>query len=77
MPNNQFEVSLITEFEGGVYLAVYNTLGQEIGFNKRVPFIDGAFRLNLDMSAMSSGVYLVRMGGQATTSYKTARIIVK
>ena len=77
LPNNQFEVSLITEFEGGVYLAVYNTLGQEIGFNKRVPFIDGAFRLNLDMSAMSSGVYLVRMGGQATTSYKTARIIVK
>ncbi|MFT5824473.1 MAG: hypothetical protein ACI8ZM_005741, partial [Crocinitomix sp.] len=35
------------------------------------------FRVNLDMSAMNSGVYLIRMGGQSTTSAKTARIIVK
>jgi hypothetical protein len=26
---------------------------------------------------MSQGVYFVRMGGQATTAYKTGRIIVK
>jgi hypothetical protein len=77
LPNNQFEVALVTEFDGGVYMAVFNLLGQQVGFNKRVPQIDGAFRVNLDMSAMSSGVYLIRMGGQATTSYKTARIIVK
>ena len=55
----------------------YNLLGQEVEFNKRVPQIDGAFRVNLDMSAMSSGVYVIRMGAQATTSSKTARIIVK
>jgi hypothetical protein len=77
LPNNQFEVSLATEFDGGVYMAVFNILGQQVGFNKRVPQIDGAFRLNLDMSAMNSGVYLIRMGGQSTTSAKTARIIVK
>jgi len=52
-------------------------LGQEIGFNKSVPKIDGAYRLNLDMSNVSSGVYIVRVGGQATTTFKTARIIVK
>jgi hypothetical protein len=77
LPNNQFEVSLISEYDGGVYLAVYNILGQEVGFNKRVPQINGAYRMNLDMTAMSAGVYLVRMGGQATASAKTARIIVK
>jgi hypothetical protein len=75
--NNQFEVILKTSFEEGVYMGVYNILGQEIGFNKRVPRIDGTYRLNLDMSKAASGVYLIRMGGQSTTTYKTARIIVK
>jgi hypothetical protein len=77
LPNNQFEVSLISEYDRGIYLGVYNILGQEIGFNKRVPLIDGAYRVNLDMSAMSAGVYLLRIGGQSTTSAKTARLIVK
>ena len=77
LPNNQFEVSLVTEFDGGVYMGVYNILGQEVGFNKKVPQVDGAFRLNLDMSKVASGVYLIRIGGQTTTTAKTARIIVK
>lgn len=77
LPNNQFEVSLNTNFDGGVYLAVFNVLGQEIGFNKRVPKIDNAYRVNLDMSKVASGVYIIKMGGQSTTSYKTGRIIVK
>lgn len=75
--NNQFEVIFETAYDEGVFLAVYNVLGQEIGFNKSVPKIDGAYRLNLDMSNVSSGVYIVRIGGQATTTFKTARIIVK
>lgn len=77
LPNNQFEVSLNTSFDRGVYLAVYNVLGQEIGFNKSVPKIDNAYRLNLDMSKVSAGVYVIKMGGQSTTTYKTGRIIVK
>jgi hypothetical protein len=77
LPNNQFEVSLVTEFDEGVYMAVFNLLGQQVGFNKNVPQIDGAFRVNLDMSAMNIGVYLIRIGGQSTTTAKTARIIVE
>ncbi len=77
LPNNQFEVSLNTTFNNGVYLGVYNLLGQEIGFNKRVPKIDNAYRINLDMSKVAAGVYIIKMGGQSTTSYKTGRIIVK
>lgn len=75
--NNQFEASLKTSFDGGVFLAVYNTLGQRVGFNKRVPNFDGTYKLNIDMSKMSAGIYYVRMGGQSTTAYKTGKLIVK
>ena len=77
LPNNQFEVSLISEYDGGVYLGIYNILGQEVGLNRRVPLINGAYRVNLDMSATSPGVYLIRIGGNSTTSAKTARLLVK
>ncbi len=75
--NNRFEVILETNYDEGVFLAVYNLLGQELGFNKGVPKVDGAYRVNLDMSNVASGTYLVRMGGHSTTTYKTGRIIVK
>ena len=77
LPNNQFELILQTSFTGGVYMGLYNLLGQEIDFTKTVPRTDTGYSMNLDMSKMSSGVYLIRMGGQTTTSFKTARIIVK
>jgi hypothetical protein len=77
LPNNQFDVLLNTDFEGGVFMGIYNTLGQEVGFNKRVPRIGNSYKVNLDMSKMSSGVYLIKIGGQTTTTYKVGRIIVK
>jgi hypothetical protein len=76
-PNNQFEVLLNTSFDGGVFLGIYNALGQEVGFEKKVPRIGDSFQINLDMSKMSSGVYLIKIGGQTTTTFKTGRIIVK
>ena len=36
-----------------------------------------SFKAKLDMGEVASGVYLVRIGGQNTKSFKTARIIVK
>ncbi|MEM7087731.1 MAG: GEVED domain-containing protein [Bacteroidota bacterium] len=77
LPNNQFEVTLITDYDEGVYLGLYNILGQEVGFEKKVARINGTYKQNLDLSKMSSGVYIIRMGGHGTTSYKTARIIVE
>ncbi len=77
LPNNQFEVILNTQYEGGVFLGVFNILGQEVGFNKRVPRNDNVYKVDIDMSSMSGGVYFLRMGGHGTTTYKTARIIVK
>lgn len=77
LPNNQFEVTLVTDYDEGVYLGLYNILGQEVGFEKKVSRINNVYKQNLDLSKMSSGVYLIRMGGHGTTSYKAARIIVK
>jgi len=77
LPNNQFELSLRTDFDGGVYAGVYNILGQELGFDKKLLKEGNAYRLNIDMSHAASGVYLIKVGGSSTTSYKTARIIVK
>ncbi len=77
LDNNQFDVSLTTEYTGGVYLGVFNVLGQEVAFKKNVESEGNTYTIKLDMSAMSSGVYLLRMGGQTTTSTKVGRIIVK
>lgn len=77
LPNNKFDIVLNTEFNEGVFLGIYNVLGQEISFTKRVPHVNNAYKINVDMSNMSSGVYIVRMGGQSTTTYKSGRIIVK
>lgn len=77
LPNNQFDISLRTDYDGGVYMGVYNLLGQELDFNKKLPKDGNTYKVSLDMSNMSSGVYLLKIGGQTTTSYQTARIIVR
>jgi GEVED domain/CARDB len=76
LPDNQFEISLRTDYDGTVYTAIYNLLGQQLGF-KLIPKVDNIYRLNLNMSHTASGVYLLKVGGQTATSFKTARIIVK
>ena len=75
--NNQFVATLMTNYQEGVFLAIYNTLGQRVAFNKRVPRFDNLYRLTIDMSNMSAGIYYVRMGGQSTTAYQTGKLIVK
>lgn len=74
--NNQFEVTLNTEYDGKVYVAVYNMLGQQLGF-KLAQNDGGIYRMNLNLSSAAAGVYVVKVGGQNTTTYKTGRVIVK
>ncbi len=74
--NRNFEVNFITAYEGKAYIAVYNMLGQQFKV-KMLDKMGDSYKANLDMSEMSSGVYLVRVGGQETKSFKTGRIIVK
>jgi len=76
LPENQFEISLLSDYDGLVYVGVYNLIGQQIGF-KLVPKVNNMYRLNLNMSNTASGVYLLRVGGQSAQTYKSARIIVR
>ena len=71
-----FDVKLLSQYDGNVYVGVYNVLGQQIGF-RLLSKQDGAFTLKLDMSAAASGMYILKVGGQNTTSFQVGRIIVK
>lgn len=74
--NKHFDISLVSDYDGMGYISIYNMLGQELGI-KPVGKVDGAYHLKLDMSSASSGVYIIKAGGQTTTAVQTARIIVK
>jgi hypothetical protein len=73
---NLFEVTLRSDYDGTAYASIYNMLGQQLGV-KTLEKEGNAFKVQLNMSAAASGVYLVRVGGTSTTAYQTARIIVK
>ena len=76
LDNNQFKVSLVSEFTERASIGIYNVLGQILAFN----FIEkegDRFVYELDMSYAPTGVYLIKMGDEYSNSYKTARIIVK
>ncbi len=74
--NNHFEITLVSDYDGKTYMAVYNMLGQQLGY-KTISKIGNSYSMNLNMSHANSGVYLIKIGGQETNSFKTGRIIVK
>ncbi|NNM23208.1 MAG: T9SS type A sorting domain-containing protein [Flavobacteriaceae bacterium] len=74
--NNQFEISLVTNFDGVASITVYDLLGRTLAFNNLLK--EGAsYNYDLDMSYVSSGVYMIKVGDQRSNTYKTAKIIVK
>jgi hypothetical protein len=77
LPNNQFEVTLTTAYDGKSYAAVYNLLGQQLKFKTLSKTSENAYIINLDMSQAASGVYLIKLSGGDLKTFKTARIIVK
>jgi len=74
--DNQFEINMTSDYDGTAYVGVYNILGQQMGF-KMLPKVGNIYKLKLDMSYAASGIYLLRVGGQTTRTFKTGRIIVK
>ncbi|MCB0451414.1 MAG: T9SS type A sorting domain-containing protein [Aequorivita sp.] len=74
--NKQYEVSLTTAYEGATYLAVYNMLGQQLKV-KMINKLGDSYKAKLDMSEAASGVYIVKVGGTNTKSFKTGKIIVE
>lgn len=76
LPNNQFKITLITDYNERASIGIYNILGQTLAFN----FVekDGdRFNYDLDMSYAAAGVYIVKMGDPNSKSYKSAKILVK
>jgi len=74
--NNQFDISLVTDFDEKASIAIYNILGQQLAFN----FLEkqgDRYNYKLDMSYTESGIYLVKMGDPTSNTFKTAKIIVK
>lgn len=76
LPNNNFDVQFTTTFSDQIFIAVFNSLGQQLKY-KPVARDESGFRINLDMSATSSGVYFIRLGSQDPSTFKTAKIIVQ
>ncbi|MBZ0328315.1 MAG: hypothetical protein K8F54_11960 [Altibacter sp.] len=74
--DNLFELTFNSDYDGTAYAGVYNMLGQQLGV-KLLEKDGSSFKVQLNMSAAASGVYLVRVGGTSTTAYQTGRIIVK
>ncbi len=76
LDNNIFDINFTTSFDDRLFIAVYNTLGQQLKY-KPIAKTSTGFGMTLDMSAMASGVYIIRLGSQNPQTYRTARIIVK
>lgn len=74
--NKNFEISLISKYDGLVYIILYNVLGQELKI-KTLNRSEDSYNAKLDMENAPSGIYLIKLGGTNTTTYKTGRIIVK
>ncbi|WP_299215519.1 GEVED domain-containing protein [uncultured Dokdonia sp.] len=74
--NNRFDVDLTTTFDGLLFMAVYNTLGQQLTY-KQISRRNNGYGITLDLNAMASGVYLIRLGSRNPQGYKTARVIVQ
>ena len=76
LPNNNFDIELNTQFDGGIFMAVHNTVGQQLTYKPIAQTATG-YRINLDMSAVAKGVYLVRLGSSDPSTFKTGKIIVQ
>lgn len=73
--NKNFEVALRTESTNDILrLSVHNTLGQRVVYNQ-VERQGDTYRQLIDLSGMSSGIYIVTIGNSKTKL--TKKIIVK
>ncbi len=73
--NNQFEIILKTPISDKLSFSVHNISGQILAFNNIHKSNANEYRYQLDMSYVSSGVYIVKIGKGST--YKVGKLIVK
>ncbi len=74
--NKQYDISLLTDYEGTVSITIYNYSGQVVAFNNLKKDGD-RYNYHLDMSYAASGIYIVKMGDYSTNTFKTTKIVVE
>jgi hypothetical protein len=73
--DNQFNISLATNYSDNISFSVYDISGKILVFNNIFKESD-KYIYDLDMSYAASGIYLVKMGN-SELGYKFGKIIVK
>ena len=74
--NDNFTIKLSTDYSDLITFSAYDINGKILVFNNIEKTNNNSYIYELDMSYMSAGVYLVKIGNP-TIGYKTGRIIVK
>jgi len=75
--DKQYEAVLTTVYDGPAYIAIYNLKGQQLKFKKIVKSSIDSYVVRLDMSQVSTGMYIIRIGGKIGGSYLTEKFIIK
>ncbi|KAA1247530.1 GEVED domain-containing protein [Aquimarina sp. RZ0] len=77
-PENRYEITLKSDdsYDGMVYMGVFNMLGQQLS-TKTLTRVGSEYKINLNMSEATSGVYFLRIGDIKVRSAKTVKIIVQ
>ncbi|MBL6607224.1 MAG: T9SS type A sorting domain-containing protein [Flavobacteriaceae bacterium] len=75
--NDQFDIELRTQYQGPVYFALYNVLGQQLKFKTLSQSGPDSYQIKLDMVQAASGVYIVKLSGPELKTYQSAKLIVR
>lgn len=75
--NDQFDIELRTNYQGPLYFALYNVLGQQLKFKTLSQSGPDLYQIKLDMAQAASGVYIVKLSGPELTTYQSAKLIVR
>ncbi|MDB2463303.1 GEVED domain-containing protein, partial [Flavobacteriaceae bacterium] len=75
--NDQFDIELRTQYQGPLYFALYNVLGQQLKFKTLSQSGPDLYQIKLDMAQAASGVYIVKLSGPELKTYQSAKLIVR
>ncbi|PHS61691.1 MAG: hypothetical protein COB12_11885 [Flavobacterium sp.] len=75
-PNNIFNITLKTNFDGNINASIYNVLGQKLLSNP-LNKSGNEYKLDANLANYSRGIYLIKLESSETSSTQFGRIIVK
>lgn len=76
LQDNNFDVALTTNFDGQVFVSVTNMLGQQLKY-KPIARDSNGYRVNLNLSSVSAGVYVIKVTDLDGTIAEAAKIVVQ